>query len=431
MGLDSPAAALGDTTDEPDLTIDPIVRFYERHPYPPPVAALSASQVRGGLEEQRSEHHLLWPARPFSPKRSVLVAGCGTSQAARYAMANPEASVVGIDVSDTSLRHTRALADRHDLDNLTLRRLAVEDAPELGREFDHVVCTGVLHHLTDPELGLSALAKVLAPGGALHLMVYALFGRTGAAMIRRYGQLLGLTTSDSDIAELQASLRELPTGHPLAALFGRAPDFDDRDALADALLNPRERAYTVPQLLQLLDGAGLGLGRWLRQAPYLPHCGVLAGVPHGPRIATLEPADQWAAVELFRGTITRHSVLAYHRDDLPAAQPVDLADRSEATDWLAYVPIRTPTALDVDDRDRVPSEAAAALLNRAHSHTDLVLFVDSVAHTVFRAIDGRRSIGEIVDDVGGPDLEAAARGFFQQLWHHDLVVFDTSSAGDR
>ena len=33
--------------------------------------------------------------------------------------------------------------------------------------------------------------------------------------------------------------------------------------------------------------------------------------------------------------------------------------------------------------------------------------------------------------VGGADLEAAAQGFFRQLWHHDLVVFDTSSAGDR
>lgn len=431
MGPDSPAAALGEPTDGPDLDIDPIAHFYERHPYPPPVSALSTSQVRSGIDEQRSEHHLLWPARPFSPKRSVLVAGCGTSQAARYAMANPEASVVGIDVSDTSLRHTRSLADRHDLDNLTLRRLAVEDAPELGLAFDHIVCTGVIHHLADPELGLSALTKVLAPGGALHLMVYALFGRTGAAMIRRYSQLLGLTTTESDMTELQASLRELPTGHPLVSLLGRAPDFDDRDALADAMLNPRERAYTVPQLLQLLDGAGLAFGRWLRQAPYLPHCGVLASVPHGPRIATLESADQWAAVELFRGTITRHSVLAYHRDDMPAAQPVDLSGGPEAADWLTYVPIRTPTALDVDDRDRVPSEAAAALLNRAHSHTDLVLFVDSVAHTIFRAIDGRQSIGEIVHSVGGPGLEAASRGFFQQLWHHDLVVFDTSSARHR
>ncbi|MGI9612146.1 MAG: class I SAM-dependent methyltransferase [Acidimicrobiales bacterium] len=408
--------------------IDPIAQFYEAHPYPPPVEALSPRSSPNRTEHQRWEHHLLWPARPFSQRRSVLIAGCGTSQAARYAMANPRASVMAIDVSEASLRHTMALAERHDLDNLTVRRLAVEDASKLEGPFDHVVCTGVIHHLAAPDRGLAALADVLAPGGALHLMVYAPFGRTGIDMIRRYGQLLGLTTSESDIDDLLASLQELPSGHPLAHLLGNSPDFDDRHALADALLNPREQSYSVPQLFRLLDGAGLAFGRWLRQAPYLPHCGVLAGLAHGERIAALEPADQYAAVELFRGTMTRHSVIANHRADVPAASPVDF-DGPGPSAWLDYVPLRSPTALDVDDRERLPPGAAAALLNRAHTHTDLVLFVDSAGHAIFRGIDGQRSIGAIVEQADDVSI-AVAHGLFRQLWRHDLVVFDTRGATD-
>jgi len=65
------------------------------------------------------------------------------------------------------------LKRRYALDNLEVRQLPLERAAELGETFEHVVSTGVLHHLPDPDAGLRALHGVLAPNGALHLMVYA------------------------------------------------------------------------------------------------------------------------------------------------------------------------------------------------------------------------------------------------------------------
>ena len=50
--------------------------------------------------------------------------------------------------------------------------------------FDQIVCTGVLHHLADPDVGLSALRSVLKPDGAMQLMVYAPYGRTGIYMLQ-------------------------------------------------------------------------------------------------------------------------------------------------------------------------------------------------------------------------------------------------------
>ncbi len=97
-------------------------------------------------------------------------------------------------------------------------------------------------------------------------------------------------------------------------LLREAPDFRDEAALADALLNPQDRAYSVPQLFELIERAGLTFGRWLKQAPYTPQCGALATIPQASRLAQLSLAEQYAAVELFRGTMVRHSVIAY-RDD--------------------------------------------------------------------------------------------------------------------
>ena len=102
-------------------------------------------------------------------------------------------------MSAESLEHTRALAARHDVANLELHRMPIERVDELGERFDHVVCTGVLHHLADPALGLRALREVLAPGGAMTLMVYARYGRTGVYLFQDYCRRLGVGTSAGEL----------------------------------------------------------------------------------------------------------------------------------------------------------------------------------------------------------------------------------------
>ncbi|GAG01147.1 unnamed protein product, partial [marine sediment metagenome] len=213
---------------------------------------------------------------------------------------------MGIDVSSTSLDHTRALKRKHGLKNLQVQQLPIESVQELDREFDKIVCTGVLHHLSDPNAGLRALRSVLKPEGAMHLMVYATYGRTGIYMLQEYCLRLGIDPSEREIDDLAAVLKELPRGHPLDYVLRQSPDFRDPGAIADALLNPRDRAYTVTQLFETIERCELAFGRWFRQAPYLPQCGVIASTPHGARLAQLPAQEQYAAVELFRGTISRH-----------------------------------------------------------------------------------------------------------------------------
>lgn len=398
----------------PDPPSDPIEAFYEEHPYPPPVDDLSAPRA-ADRDGRRVAHHLVWPERPVPESATWLVAGCGTSQAARHAATNPHIRVVGIDVSATSVEHTRRLADHHGLANLAVHQLPIERVDELGEPFDHVVCTGVLHHLVDPAAGLAALRGVLAPGGAITLMVYAPFGRIGVHLIQEYCRRLGVTPTPAELADLVATLRELPSGHPFGHALRESRDFHDDDALADALLNPRDRAYTVPELFGLLDEAGMRFGRWVRQAPYLPDCGSISETPHGARIASLPPVEQYAALELFRGTIARHTVIAFDSGEEVSGR-LDFSGPG-ADEWVPIVP---DTVIAVEER--LPPGAAAALLNRAHVATDLVLFVDRNQLGVFRSIDGVRRIGEL-----GPD----ARPFVERLWRHDHVVIDASSGAPR
>ena len=79
--------------------------FYERHPYPPPVDSLEKYRRLGqDRQKRRADYHLFWPARPYREDQSILIAGCGTSQAAKHALRWPAAQVTGIDFSATSVR---------------------------------------------------------------------------------------------------------------------------------------------------------------------------------------------------------------------------------------------------------------------------------------------------------------------------------------
>ena len=86
------------------MSVDPITAFYERHPYPPPVADLTDEAARwSDGARRRIEHHRTWPTSAERDDLTILVAGCGSSQAAKYAVRHPGARVVGIDVSDASI----------------------------------------------------------------------------------------------------------------------------------------------------------------------------------------------------------------------------------------------------------------------------------------------------------------------------------------
>jgi hypothetical protein len=219
----------------------------------------------------------------------------------------------------------------------------------------------------------------------------------------------------------------LPAAHPLQHRLREAPDFQHAAALADALLNPQDRAYSVPQLFAFLDDASLSFGRWLSQAAYSPHCGVMEGLPQAPSIQELAPAEQ-----VRRGrAVPRHDGDAQrvaYRSDRPGGSPQpDFAGDA----WRGHVPhpparhgVHTGTGANASRR------AAAVLINRNHTHKDLVLPIDAAQKHLLDAVDGKRSIGESV--AANPHASHAplpanvARDFFERVWWWGQVVFDTS-----
>jgi hypothetical protein len=256
----------------------------------------------------------------------------------------------------------------------------------------------------------------------MHLMVYATYGRTGVYMMREYCRLLGVGTLEEELRDLGITIGTLSSDHPIAGVARRAKDFRHPDALADALLHPQDRSYTVPQLYDWLQRCGLLFGRWFEQAPYLPQCGAMASTPHAARLVSLSPPLQHAAVELLRGTMAKHSFIAYRDDRLGDSQPIAF----DGDAWRAYIPLRLPWTLCI--RDRIPHGSVAVLINRAHTYSDLALPIDAAQERIFTAIDGNRSIEEILRGAAQAGGDELARRFIEQLWEYDQIVFDATGS---
>jgi hypothetical protein len=141
------------------------------------------------------------------------------------------------------------------------------------------------------------------------------------------------------------------------------------------------------------------------------------------RLAALPSRLQHAAVELFRGTMVSHSFIAYRDDSADDSQPITLTGDS----WRDYIPIRLPWTVCI--RERLPPGSVAVLINQSHTFTDLILTVDSFEERLLRAIDGNRTLREIMQfALPNGSGESRALRFFERLWQYDQVVFDASRA---
>jgi SAM-dependent methyltransferase len=353
---------------------DRVAQQYERWTYPQPIPDLEAWLTDNWQWFDPSHaHRIFWPDRPYTPEMEILVAGCGTNQAAVFALNNPKAHVVAIDVSVTSLQNHVRLRDRHGLDNLEIRRMPVEEAGSMGHHFDLIVSTGVLHHLEDPVRGLRSLAGCLKPQGVAALMLYARYGRIGVEMLQSVFRDLGLGFQEASIPIIRDALEGLPSDHPVASYLGIAPDLGYDAGLVDTFLHVRERSYTVEDCLGFVDAAGLAFQDFFFKAPYHPP--PWASGPFLSAVSAQPPARQWSIMERVQFNNGCHFFMACRPDRPKETYQVDF----EAEGASRFVPfLRHRCRLDG---------------NRLH-RSDWSIPLESDHLALVRLIDGRRTLGE-------------------------------------
>jgi ubiquinone/menaquinone biosynthesis C-methylase UbiE len=119
-----------------------------------------------------SLHRQLVEQAEIEPGQRVLEVGCGTGSLTLLAKRlQPGADFVALDPDPRALRRARRRAQRQHV-TVRLDRGFAEDLPYPDGSFDRVLSSLMLHHLERPAKTamLQQVARVLRPGGSLHLL---------------------------------------------------------------------------------------------------------------------------------------------------------------------------------------------------------------------------------------------------------------------
>ena len=232
-----------------------VAELYEAAPYP--LWRRLSRGARPGLPQ----HLRLLTGGTWEPPDSLrrprlLVAGCGTGrELLGAAWAWRPAAVTGFDLSRSSLARAQQAAERLGIEV----ELFQADLLELGgweREFDAVVCTGVLHHLDDPLAGWRILLRLLRPGGVMLAGLYSETARRSIAAAQAEVLAMGVEPAPAGIRAARARLAALPPDHP-AAGCAALRDFYCLSGCRDLLFHVREHRFTLPQVAAALEKLGL------------------------------------------------------------------------------------------------------------------------------------------------------------------------------
>jgi SAM-dependent methyltransferase len=406
---------------------DTVARQYEAWADPQPIQDLAEFLIR---EFDRSDPALfrrkLWPRKIEPDKLSILIAGCGTNQAAHYAYTNRNSQVLGIDISETSLGHEAYLKQKHRLDNLDLRRMDLAKLSSLGRSFDLIVCTGVLHHLPDPDAGLRCLRDVLKPHGVISLMLHGSYPRVGVYMMQEAFRLLGLKQDAASVGTVKCAIDMLPKYHHLYSYRDGAHDLGYDSGLVDTFLNPIDRAFTVSQILKFTQENKLKFQSWLDNLDYsLSACIRDPQNPVRTSAETLPVVDQWRIVELMAQSLATHRFLLCHPQKDERDYTLDFVGEG----WLDYIPsLRHPIKVLATNEGFAkagidPAVEPLVILRKWHS-----IALDTFEAALLNQVDGNRPIREILRTMfagkNNEDLLSAARTFFGCMADWDHLQFE-------
>jgi SAM-dependent methyltransferase len=393
---------------------------YEKWVYPFPIADLDAPDVRARRDGGDFERnwYTFWPDRAPREDLDVLVAGCGSNAAARYAFNHPKARVTGIDLSSASLAHEAYLKDKHRLDNLTLRQARIEDVASLARDFDFIDASGVLHHLPDPVGGLRALARILRPEGTISVMVYGQYGRTGVYMLQEMFRLLGLGQTEQDVVAVKQALASLPKHHAIQDYIGRAPDLKYDAGLVDSFLHRQDRAYTVAQCLDFARQAGTTFMHWWENILYYPEGQLNVNHDFYRRVNALPEQSIWQFMELFNGTLGQHNFCVCHPARPTSSYQINFGTGA----FMDYVPFLR--CREVAPKADVPAGCIAVERKPRPAYT-----LSAPASALFRQIDGTKSVRECFAASGldSKDPESICRATFQYLWRLSYIFLRVPS----
>jgi tetratricopeptide (TPR) repeat protein/SAM-dependent methyltransferase len=246
-------AAIPRLTDIEDSVSLLVQQQYEENPYPRWARTVSDLIPKPVDQHFRTRFHS--PAFRELGKSSdvdMLIAGCGTGQHPfQSALTFSGVQILAVDLSLTSLAYALRKSRAACMTNVDYAQADILKLGSIGRTFDIIEASGVLHHMADPMAAWRLLLSLLRPRGLMHLGFYSELGRTDIVTAQRFMAERGYGRSADEIRRGRQELLAVSDRPPYHSILGFS-DFSSTSGCRDLLFHVQEHLLTLPAIKAFL-----------------------------------------------------------------------------------------------------------------------------------------------------------------------------------
>ena len=196
---------------------------------------------------------------------NILIAGCGTGNQILQAQRYKNAQITAIDLSLSSLAYAQRKMNELEIDKVELIEMDILEVSLLEKQFDVIECSGVLHHMNDPLIGLKALLGVAKKNGYLKLGLYSELARQDIIKARNHITGKNLKTTSNDIRRFRQDV--ISGTYPEIANLQKRSSFYSISECRDLCFHAKEHRFTINQLQETLKSNELEFLGFLLPTP--------------------------------------------------------------------------------------------------------------------------------------------------------------------
>ncbi|MBE9056393.1 class I SAM-dependent methyltransferase [Sphaerospermopsis sp. LEGE 08334] len=193
----------------------------------------------------------------------ILDAGCGTGyKSLILAEANPGAKIVGVDISEESVKLARQRLEYHGFENAEFYVLSIYDLPKLNYQFDYINCDEVLYFCPDIAVALQAMKAVLKTEGIIRTNLHSYFQRFNYFRAQKLFTMMGLMDNNPEDLEIDIVVDTMKALKDNVELKTKTwfPENEgenkEESILANHLLQG-DKGYTIQDMFSALRSADL------------------------------------------------------------------------------------------------------------------------------------------------------------------------------
>ena len=219
---------------------------YEENPYPRWVR-LQKDSSKKSLNTYIQSKFPLSPFRRLVDDRNpeILIAGCGTGQhSIGTSQQYKGARILAVDLSMSSLAYAKRKTTELDIEFIEYAQADLLKLASLGRTFDVIESSGVLHHLENPFEGWEVLLSLLRPLGLMRLGFYSELARQDIVRVRNIISEEGIGSTSQEIRDYRKKLLVLNDSEDYGFAVSSS-DFFSTSACRDLLFHVQEHRMNL------------------------------------------------------------------------------------------------------------------------------------------------------------------------------------------